>query len=550
MSLRAIFRFENLDSTKDLNDRFSGLFKAGIYEGGAVKINSSNTAAIVEPFKALTADGMAVISDEEIVVPNIPSTTINVWIVLEAYYVIDSNPVMQLKVIDREQNIDPSIHVKLAKKISTTSYDYINDGCVDKLDPISRNHYRGVLTSNEFNSQQDKFAINDWCFEVSPSSVIIKLKLQNGFAYYTSSNVIDNRINNHIQNVIDNTAGYVTDMGGAGSDGGTPHIMSGDLKVLDDGVPRVCDIGTEKFGSFNITSDKWFALNSIKTKWTQAVAGYDYTSSNYTNSNNLKDFIDVYYVGEGTGTHSRGIRFNDVEHTSLPSQDPNVNVRYITENYPILPTVDEKYALVGNYNNVDSLTNPDAVAWFKPSIDNRFVTQRTGALSIKTLSGHSESEARADGYYYYFIDVNDFIFVNSLSDIDRYFKPTFDYQNDSDKTEYVHLVTVQGLPITSSYLVNSSNTNVPPEYYGKCLKKTIDYAIKSRHKILSVQAYVLTTIGNDIPDSLFPSSDFYKTQRISFYGNNSEEGVLRLDSNEELEFVNSKGTYKVMLIKQ
>ena len=560
MSLRAIFRFENLDSTKDLNDRFSGLFKAGIYEGGAVKINSSNTAAIVEPFKAMTADGMAVISDEEIVVPNIASTTINIWIVLEAYYVIDANPVMKLKVIDREQNIDPSIHVRLAKKISTTSYDYLNDGCVDKLDPISRNHYRGVLTSNEFNTQQDNFAVYDWCFEVSPSSVIIKLKLQNGFAYYTSSNVIDNRIDNHIQNDIDNTAGYVADMGGAGSDGGVPHIMQDALEVLEGGVARKCDIGTEKFGSFNITSNKWFALDSIKTKWTQATAGCDYTSSDYPSST-LGDFISAYYEGGSAvipGTHSRGIRFNDVYHTSLPSQEPNVNVRFITEQYPLIPTLDEKYALVGNYDNVSSLTNPESVSWFKPSQDNRFVTQRTGTLKLKTLNGQdvtSDSHEPGDPYYYEIeLESNEYVFLNSLGDMNKYIKVEFDYEGETgEHKEEIFLQKSGGGTsyITNNDFVNASDTHVPPEYYNKCLRLS-SFIIKSYYRITSVQAYVLTTIGNTIPDYISPESSYYKTQRISFYRSDDAlaAGALRLDSNSELEFVNSKGTYKVMLIKQ
>lgn len=539
MSLRAIFRFENLDSTKDLNDRFSGLFKAGIYEGGAVKINSSNTAAIVEPFKALTADGMAVISDEEIIVPNIPSTTVNIWIVLEAYYVIDSNPVMRLKVIDREQNIDPSIHVRLAKKISTTSYDYLNDGCVDKVDPIGRNHYRGVLSSNEFNSMQDSFAVFDWCFEVSPTTVMIKLKLENGFAYYTSSNVVDNRINNHIQNFVDNTAGYVSDMGGAGDNGGMPNLANEPLMVLDGGTARACDIGNENFGSFNITSNKWFALDSIKTKWTQSQTGFKYSSSSYSYSS-LESFINSYFAGTvGTGTHSRGLRFiNATLLAAPPSQDPSVDVRFITEHYPLLPTLDEKFALVGNYTD-DSL---------KPSQDNPFVTKKTGSLVLKTLTFTSVSPYPVNGYYVHSLDAQDiFIFINSIGEASSFVYPIFE-DDDIPSDNPIRWFSTNTTAITTADLANAAD-GIPTEFVGKVLRNT-SYVIKSTKKLSSIKVYVLKTIGNEIPAPLYPDSQFQSTKCLLLHDDNNHSGMLKINSDNELEFTNSNGTYKVMLIKQ
>lgn len=566
MSLRAIFRFENLDSTRDLNDRFKGIILKGVYEGGIVKANATGNAAIIEPFKAITDDGMTVESTEDIVV-QVPYSAVNLYIVLEAYYVMGEAPVMNIKVIDNVLNIDPARHIKLAKKIGNTTYDYTNDDCADRISPVGRNHFRGVLTNNEFEVLADSFAKKDWCFVVAGSSVTIQLKKPDGtFAYYASTDIIAYDIDSHESNTIVNVSDNDTSMGKAGSNGGMPTIVDPPLVILDGNTQRECDIGEESYGSFNITSDKWFSLEDIRNR-------YRYSDTAHVGSNRqkvvyhslyLSGFINQYYIGgvsgsSTEGTHSRGIRFNNIG-ILAPDQKPSESVRFITENYPLIPSLDEKFALVGNYDEDE----------FKPSKDNRFLTQKTGCLRLKTYTFSSRHDVVVSSgitYSYYELPFDDtdnrLIYIKSISEQGKYIKPIV--KNYLGDTVDICLCTYDGstyTPITSSSLATVIDDGLLPGWTGTCIKNSTFYVrIPTANDILDgIYYYSLSDLRREkgiirdelnTTETLFESTNLVSNTLWLKTANNNQCRLVMDDSGDLWVQTTVSGTskaYKVMLI--
>jgi len=71
MALRAVFAYENLDSTADLNLRFEKVISRGVFFGGDIVANGTTNTVTVQAFRASTQDGMVAIdtATTEIVVP-------------------------------------------------------------------------------------------------------------------------------------------------------------------------------------------------------------------------------------------------------------------------------------------------------------------------------------------------------------------------------------------------------------------------------------------------------------------------------------------------
>ncbi len=69
--LRAVFAYQNLDSTADLNLRFESLFTKGVFLGGDIVANGTNNTVSITAFRAVTRDGMIALNDvaTDIVVP-------------------------------------------------------------------------------------------------------------------------------------------------------------------------------------------------------------------------------------------------------------------------------------------------------------------------------------------------------------------------------------------------------------------------------------------------------------------------------------------------
>ena len=64
MTISAIFRWENQDSTSDFNTRFGVLFQKGVLSGGIISAVPSSLSVNISPFTILTDTGLLVVSDE------------------------------------------------------------------------------------------------------------------------------------------------------------------------------------------------------------------------------------------------------------------------------------------------------------------------------------------------------------------------------------------------------------------------------------------------------------------------------------------------------
>ena len=84
MTATALFQYKNLDSTQDLNSRFSDLFQKGIYAGGRLAVNSGAYTVSVTPYSAMTVSGMAVYDTQPTSV--VLSGTGLQYIVIDAVY--------------------------------------------------------------------------------------------------------------------------------------------------------------------------------------------------------------------------------------------------------------------------------------------------------------------------------------------------------------------------------------------------------------------------------------------------------------------------------
>lgn len=101
MSIKAIFRFENIDSTRDLCDLFAYLFKKGIYHGGSLSIDNISRCVNVSPFRLISHDGMHVISDN-IEILEIKENG-SYYVVCKAKYNDDAEPTIELSLKTQQQ---------------------------------------------------------------------------------------------------------------------------------------------------------------------------------------------------------------------------------------------------------------------------------------------------------------------------------------------------------------------------------------------------------------------------------------------------------------
>ena len=101
MSIKAIFRFENIDSTRDLCDLFAYLFKKGIYHGGSLSIYNVSKCVNVSPFRLISHDGMHVISNN-IEILEIKENG-SYYVVCKAKYNDDAEPTIELSLKTQQQ---------------------------------------------------------------------------------------------------------------------------------------------------------------------------------------------------------------------------------------------------------------------------------------------------------------------------------------------------------------------------------------------------------------------------------------------------------------
>lgn len=152
MSLKCIFRFESLDSTKSLNQRAEFLFKKGIYYGGNVTTDDAQVTQIVtvSPFRLISYDGMYVLSDSNIIL----SIGIgSFYIVCKAKYVVDDSPDIAVMAITHETynsltEDEKNEYVIFASATSSGTGVQITQTTVkEEISQLGRNPWRGYFTS-------------------------------------------------------------------------------------------------------------------------------------------------------------------------------------------------------------------------------------------------------------------------------------------------------------------------------------------------------------------------------------------------------------------
>ena len=102
MTLRTLLKFQNPDSTRDLNDRARDLFNKGVFSGGLVEAVPSTLSVNLLPFATVGSDGMFVREDTD---NNLLSVTpgIRNYIVIRQRYVINGSPIASVEVLSEAE---------------------------------------------------------------------------------------------------------------------------------------------------------------------------------------------------------------------------------------------------------------------------------------------------------------------------------------------------------------------------------------------------------------------------------------------------------------
>lgn len=151
MALKAIFRWENNDATRDLNDRFKAFLQRGIFSGGLIIPVSGSLEVDIQPFIAIANDGMMVEEDdtERLSIP-LDQTTI---ISIKAKHVIGDDPTLEYNLteastfsalLDKEDHIVVGAVTVSSPATEVTNSDISYD-LRDENDDRGRSRFRGRL---------------------------------------------------------------------------------------------------------------------------------------------------------------------------------------------------------------------------------------------------------------------------------------------------------------------------------------------------------------------------------------------------------------------
>lgn len=133
MSVKAIFNFESIDSTKDLCDLFAYIFNKGIYYGGLLTADTRTKCVYIAPFRLLSHDGMHIISDKDITLEL--KTEGNYYVVCKAKYNMDDDATIEVSLKTQQQIETDSLKdyfvyfglVKYEQNSATIIYDSVRD---------------------------------------------------------------------------------------------------------------------------------------------------------------------------------------------------------------------------------------------------------------------------------------------------------------------------------------------------------------------------------------------------------------------------------------
>jgi len=152
--LRALLRFQNPDSTQDLNDQTKDLFNKGIFFGGNVEAITATLTVRVTPFASIGPDGMFVREDDDDTVLAVEANERN-FIVSRQRYVENDDPIISVESLTEAEFLgDPEIDFlvvfaivdvpALATSVTASMIEFFER---DEIDPLGRLNFRGRLTN-------------------------------------------------------------------------------------------------------------------------------------------------------------------------------------------------------------------------------------------------------------------------------------------------------------------------------------------------------------------------------------------------------------------
>jgi len=161
MALRTLLKFRNLDLSKDINDRYTKLFKPGVFEGGeVVPASGALKVDIVAPWKIISAEGMVI--EETSDSKRIGNTGLEIsagqqtYVTVKAVYQENGNPIVEYYATEKsvfESLVDKEYHVIFALLdipvgVSMMLSSYIRYAERDVIDKLGRSSLRGIYSNS------------------------------------------------------------------------------------------------------------------------------------------------------------------------------------------------------------------------------------------------------------------------------------------------------------------------------------------------------------------------------------------------------------------
>ncbi len=154
MTLRTLLRFQNADSTQDINDRFKGLLNKGVFSGGDVEVVTSTLTVRLTPFATIGFDGMFVREDDDNNILSVVADERN-YIVVRQRYVASADPIVSVESLTEAQYTGDAYPdslivfavVDVPAAATEVLAEYIEFFERDMVDPVGRLAFRGTITS-------------------------------------------------------------------------------------------------------------------------------------------------------------------------------------------------------------------------------------------------------------------------------------------------------------------------------------------------------------------------------------------------------------------
>ena len=327
MSLRPLLKFQNPDSTRDLNDRFR-VFNKGIFSGGEVQPVAGSLTVKLLPFAAVGADGMFVREDEqETILAVTPGE--KTYIVLRSRYIDNGPPTVSVESLPKNTFLgDPELNYLVvfavvdvpvgATSVTSAMLDFTDR---DTVDPLGRLSFRGHVTNtgNLPSASSNTSVPGDFFIVTDGVGDFPELWAWNGVSFQniTQAQTMVSLLGNHLDNLTNNRL-HITNLQAQAAAGttGTPSNNNRFVTSLDARIPTQTEndalqpdptnlSGSVPPGDNNrfIAASKIFAIPTEKTFSAGALI-------------ELTDSDGPIYVGKG-GPNTPHVYFNIMEINSF-----------------------------------------------------------------------------------------------------------------------------------------------------------------------------------------------------------------------------------------